>query len=58
MVITNVVTSGVDGVWLTAQTSSNGVPVLYQPVDLAILTDCAVTFFTKTAQQLQRLNAV
>ncbi|AKN18425.1 hypothetical protein B586_03375 [Mycobacterium haemophilum DSM 44634] len=55
--ITNAVASGVDGVWLTVQASSDGVPVLYRPADLATLTDGTGPVNAKTAQQLQQLNA-
>lgn len=55
--ITNAVASGVDGMWLTVQASSDGVPVLYRPADLAALTDGAGPVNAKTAQQLQQLNA-
>ncbi len=57
LAITNAVTSGADGVWLTVQASSDGVPVLYRPADLVTLTDGAGPVYSKTAQQLQQLNA-
>lgn len=38
LAITNAVAAGVDGMWLTVQVSSDGVPVLYRPSDLATLT--------------------
>lgn len=41
LAITNAVAAGVDGMWLTVQVSSDGVPVLYRPSDLATLTDGA-----------------
>ncbi|MGB0971201.1 MAG: glycerophosphodiester phosphodiesterase family protein [Mycobacterium sp.] len=57
LAITNAVASGVDGLWLTVQVSSDGVPVLYRPADLATLTDGTGPVNSKTAQQLQQLNA-
>jgi glycerophosphoryl diester phosphodiesterase len=57
LAITNAVASGVDGVWLTVQASSDGVPVLYRPADLATLTDGTGPVNLKTAEQLQQLNA-
>jgi glycerophosphoryl diester phosphodiesterase len=51
------VEAGVDGVWLTVQASSDGVPVLYRPADLAALTDGSGPVNSVTAQQLQQLNA-
>ena len=51
------VEAGVDGVWLTVQASSDGVPVLYRPADLATLTDGSGPVNSLTAQQLQQLNA-
>jgi glycerophosphoryl diester phosphodiesterase len=57
LAISNAVASGVDGVWLTVQVSSDGVPVLYRPADLAALTDGAGPVSSKTAEQLQQLNA-
>ncbi|WP_421840163.1 glycerophosphodiester phosphodiesterase family protein [Mycobacterium sp.] len=57
LAITNAVAAGVDGVWLTVQVSSDGVPVLYRPSDLATLTDGTGPVNSKTAQQLQQLNA-
>jgi glycerophosphoryl diester phosphodiesterase len=57
LALTNTVQAGVNGVWLTVQASSDGVPVLYRPVDLAALTDGSGPVNSKTAQQLQQLNA-
>lgn len=57
LAITNAVAAGVDGMWLTVQVSSDGVPVLYRPSDLATLTDGAGPVNSKTVQQLQQLNA-
>jgi glycerophosphoryl diester phosphodiesterase len=51
------VEAGVDGLWLTVQASSDGVPVLYRPADLAALTDGSGPVNSFTAQQLQELNA-
>lgn len=49
LAITNAVSSGVDGVWLTVQASEDGVAVLYRPSDLATLTDGAGPVNSKTA---------
>ena len=57
LAITNAVASGADGVWLTVQASSDGVPMLYRPTDLVSLTDGSGSVNSKTAQQLQQLNA-
>lgn len=57
LAISNAVAEGVDGLWLSVQVSSDGIPVLYRPIDLATLTDGAGPVNTKTAQQLQQLNA-
>ncbi len=57
LAITNAVSSGVDGVWLTVQASEDGVAVLYRPSDLGTLTDGAGPVNSKTAGQLQQLNA-
>ncbi|OSC41936.1 hypothetical protein B8W66_07335 [Mycobacterium decipiens] len=57
LAITNAVASGVDGIWLTVQASSDGVPVLYRPSDLATLSDGAGPVNSKTVQQLEQLNA-
>ena len=51
------VEAGVDGVWLTVQASSDGVPVLYRPADLTALTNGSGPVNSLTAQQLQQLNA-
>jgi glycerophosphoryl diester phosphodiesterase len=51
------VEAGVDGVWLTVQVSSDGVPVLYRPADLTVLTDGSGPVNSLTAQRLQQLNA-
>lgn len=55
--ITQAVANGVDGLWLTVQASSDGVAVLYRPADLADLTDGNGAVNTRTAAELQRLNA-
>ena len=39
LAITNAVTEGVDGLWLTVQASSDRVPVLFRPTDLSSLTN-------------------
>ena len=50
------VEAGVDGVWLTVQASSDGVPVLYRPADLAALTDGTGPVNSLTAQQLSLIH--
>jgi glycerophosphoryl diester phosphodiesterase len=57
LAISKAVQAGVDAVWLTVQASSDGVAVLYRPADLATLTDGAGPVKSKSAQQLQQLNA-
>ena len=57
LALARAVEAGVDGVWITVQTSSDGVPVLYRPADLATLTDGSGPVKSSTAQQLQQLNA-
>jgi len=55
--ITNAVRAGVDGLWLTVQASSDGVPVLYRPSDLSTLTNGSGAVNIKTAAELGQLNA-
>ena len=57
LAITEAVAAGVDGMWLTVQASSDAVPMLYRPADLATLTDGSGPVNSKSAQQLQQLNA-
>ena len=57
LALARAVEAGVDGVWITVQASSDGVPVLYRPADLATLTDGSGPVKSLTAQQLQQLNA-
>jgi len=57
LAITNAVRAGVDGLWLTVQASSDGVPVLYRPSDLSALTNGAGAVNAKTAAELAQLNA-
>jgi len=57
LAIAKAVQAGVDGMWLTVQASSDGVPVLYRPADLATLTEGSGPVNSKPAQQLQQLNA-
>ncbi|WP_064410159.1 MULTISPECIES: glycerophosphodiester phosphodiesterase family protein [Mycobacteroides] len=57
LAITNAVKSGVGGMWVTVQVSSDGVPVLYRPLDLSKLTDGSGPVNSKTVQQLKALNA-
>jgi len=48
---------GADILWMTVQISSDGVPVLYRPADVATLTDGKGLVNTLTAAQLGALNA-
>jgi len=48
---------GADILWMTVQVSSDGVPVLYRPADVATLTDGKGVVNTLTAAQLTALNA-
>lgn len=48
---------GVNGMWLTVQATSDGVPVLYRPADLSTLTDGTGLVSTKTASEATKLNA-
>src|SRR5450830_1191078 len=48
---------GADILWMTVQVSSDGVPVLYRPADVATLTDGKGLVNTLTAAQLTALNA-
>ena len=57
LAITKAVQEGVDGMWLTVQASSDAVPVLYRPADLATLTNGSGPVNSKSAQELQQLNA-
>ena len=57
LAITNAVQAGVDGLWLTVQASSDQVAMLYRPTDLSSLTNGAGAVNSKTALELQQLNA-
>ncbi len=46
-----------DGMWLTVQLSKDGVPVLYRPIDLSILTNASGPVAHYTAAELARMNA-
>lgn len=46
-----------DMIWLTVQLSSDGVPVLYRPADLAVNTQGAGPVAGKRFDELQQLNA-
>ncbi|KWB65942.1 glycerophosphodiester phosphodiesterase [Burkholderia ubonensis] len=46
-----------DAIWLTVQLSRDGVPVLYRPADLSVLTDASGPVASKTASELARVNA-
>ncbi|MFD6197314.1 glycerophosphodiester phosphodiesterase family protein [Mycobacteriaceae bacterium NPDC060252] len=57
LAITNAVKAGADGMWVTVQVSSDGIPVLYRPLDLSALTDGSGPVNSKTLKQLKGLNA-
>jgi glycerophosphoryl diester phosphodiesterase len=57
LAITNSVQAGVDGLWLTVQASSDGVAMLYRPTELSALTNGTGAVNSKTALELQQLNA-
>jgi glycerophosphoryl diester phosphodiesterase len=57
LAITSAVQAGVDGLWLTVQASSDQVAMLYRPTDLSSLTNGAGAVNSKTALELQQLNA-
>nr|WP_246270412.1 glycerophosphodiester phosphodiesterase family protein [Paraburkholderia solisilvae] len=46
-----------DAIWLTVQLSADGVPVLYRPADLSVLTDATGPVSAHTAAELARVNA-
>lgn len=46
-----------DAVWLTVQLSKDGVPVLYRPADLSVLTNAFGPVSERTAAQLAQVNA-
>lgn len=46
-----------DAIWLTVQLSRDGVPVLYRPADLAVLTDAQGPVAAKRAAELAHVNA-
>ncbi len=46
-----------DAIWLTVQLSKDGVPVLYRPVDLSVLTDVSGPVASRTAAELAHVNA-
>jgi glycerophosphoryl diester phosphodiesterase len=57
LAINNAVQAGVDGLWLTVQASRDQVAMLYRPTDLSSLTNGAGPVNSKTAFELQQLNA-
>ena len=48
---------GVSAIWVTVQLSSDGVPVLYRPATLEVLTDHAGPVSAKSAAELARVDA-
>jgi len=46
-----------DAIWLSVQLSKDGVPVLFRPADLAVLTDASGPVSARTAAELSRVNA-
>jgi glycerophosphoryl diester phosphodiesterase len=46
-----------DALWLTVQLSKDGVPVLYRPAKLSVLTDASGPVGAYTAAQLAKVNA-
>ncbi|WP_234796929.1 glycerophosphodiester phosphodiesterase family protein [Mycobacteroides chelonae] len=57
LAIVNAQKSGVDGMWVTVQVSGDGIPVLYRPVDLSVLTNGKGRVNAQTVKQLKELNA-
>lgn len=57
LAITSAEKSGAGGMWITVQVSGDGIPVLYRPVDLSVLTDGSGRVDSKTVKQLKELNA-
>ncbi|WP_286151224.1 MULTISPECIES: glycerophosphodiester phosphodiesterase family protein [unclassified Mycobacterium] len=57
LAITSAEKSGVGGMWITVQVSSDGIPVLYRPLDLSALTNGSGRINSKTLKQLKELNA-
>lgn len=55
--IDNALRNGVDMIWLTVQLSSDGIPVLYRPLDLNANTQGNGAVAKQTLAQLQQLNA-
>jgi glycerophosphoryl diester phosphodiesterase len=55
--IRTAVERGADLIWVSAQISADGVPVLYRPRDLGVLTNGTGPVDSKTADQLAALNA-
>lgn len=55
--ISKALQNSVDAVWITLQLSSDGVPVLYRPTDLKVLTSGSGPISALSAAQLARLDA-
>ena len=55
--ITAALNNGADAIWLSVQISKDGTPMLYRPTDLNTLTNSTGTIASKTAAELQTLNA-
>lgn len=49
--------NGADAVWITVQLSRDGVPVLYRPVTLDVLTDATGKVSAYSADELARVDA-
>ncbi|OHX15313.1 glycerophosphodiester phosphodiesterase [Chromobacterium amazonense] len=50
------VSNRADIMWLTVQLSQDGVPVLYRPADLAVLSDVSGPVAARTAKDLSQVN--
>lgn len=46
-----------DAMWLTVQLSKDGIPILYRPADLSVLTDSTGPVSARTAAELAQVNA-
>lgn len=55
--ISKALQNSADAVWITLQLSSDGVPVLYRPTDLKVLTSGSGPISALSAAQLARLDA-
>src|SRR5260364_190995 len=57
LAINEALKNGADVIWVTVQLSKGGIPVLYQPADLAAWTEANGAVADKTLAALQQLNA-